>query len=385
MDDITLKKLNEVADKMIKNKVEFCLDSELLFYMAEKMKSLNPIENDIKSVNILVSREETLKRVLEFYKSVDIDYYSDALDYLLQLKRNKSLKIFDANKKRLSNVEKNAIRLNGFNQYGYICNTSRIYIPVKRGEREEEKRICNKNTDVIYDSETIVHEIAHSFDMEKTEGIFSIAANIKEYNIHKSKEMDKIKEKIREKNKVRSLFMETTAVSFERLYLQYLMDNTNYPKNCIKQLLKRRINNSLAAAEQYVDFTRIMKIKEENKKISNNDIEILTEEYGEDREKIDERLDTVIRRYEQRDIAIRYIIACLFTPTIMKNYYEKGPEVLKKYIAAVKNNSVDEIFNLLQIEKSKKGIDLLFENVKEDVEKNFCLDKKRDISDELER
>ena len=368
MEKERLDKLNRIASRIILEEEKYPLDFELQLNMFKKMITTNPINDSNNGIELLLSREEVLKRVLKFYKTVDIEYYSVALDFLLQLKKNKSLEIFFCRKGNLSRLEQSSVERKGYHMHDYIFDETEIYIPTRLNEKRKEMEIYNKNTDIINDSITIVHEIAHALDVNKIEGLFSILADINENPEFIAKKHEEIGKKVSANNRARNIFAETTAITFEKLYMQYLMENTNYPKSNISNIAVRRFNNSLYNADECYDNLRIAKIKKENGAIRNDDIILLMEEYGESREKIEKRIERIIREKGQINEAKKYAIAGLFAPTIVFQYQTNGANVLKQYIAAVKNNSVDQIFNLLQIPKNQEGINTLFVNMQKQIE-----------------
>ena len=368
MEKEMLDKLNNIAGRIILEEEKYPLDFELQLNMFKKMITTNTIKDSNNGIELLLSREEVLKRVLEFYRTVDIEYYSVALDFLLQLKRNKSLEIFFCRKDSLSRLEQISVERKGYYTYDYIFDETEIFVPTRLNEKREEMGIYNKNTDIINDSIVIVHEIAHVLDQNKIEGLFSILADINEKPESIAKKYEEIGKMVRANNKARDVFVETTAITFEKLYMQYLMENTNYPKSNISSIAVRRFNNSLYDADECYDNLRIAKIKKENGEIRNDDIILLMEEYGESKEKIERRIERIVREKGQINEAKKYAIAGLFAPTLVFQYQTNGANVLKQYIATVKNNSVDQIFNLLQIPKNQEGIDTLFANMQKQIE-----------------
>ena len=371
----TLNKLNKTADRIILSEEMCPLEFELLLKMLKKMISTNLIKNPNNGVELLLSKEEILKRVLEFYKTIDIKYYSEALDFLLQLKKNKSLEIL-LGRKDTPSLEPISVKQRGYHGYDFIYDKTNIFIRTQL-KQKEEMEVNNKNIFEIRDSMNIVHEIAHSFDLNKTEGLFSIFSNIHKTESKKIKEIDK---KVKENNMVRDVFSETTAVTFETLYLQYLMEMTEYPKSAISSLVIRRFNDSLYNADECYDNLRIAKIKKENGRICNEDIELLMDEYDENWKIIEKRIARIIRKNGQINEMKKYAISGLFTPTLVLQYQQNGVNILKQYIEAIKNNSIDQLFDLLEIKRNQEGIDALFVNMKKQIEPycNFH-NKKNDI------
>lgn len=368
MDELTLKKFNEAVNGIIENLEIYPIDTGLLLEMYRKMRNLHPVSYRNKNIEVLISREETLKNVLNFYKNIDIEYYSEALDFLLQLKKNKSLSIFSGAKKNLSENEREIIKGKGRHEYDEITCECNIYVPNRLNETKNENEIISKNKDVLIDSRTIVHEIAHCFDKTKTEGIFPIAASVKNIKMREAKEYEKVKEKINDINKTRDVFAETTAITFEKLYLQYLMKNTNYPKSNIRNLQIRRFNSSFFTICVCYEYLRIAEIKKEKGYISNNEFEEIRKEFKVDEKYMKMLTNEIIEESEKINKTQRYAIAGIFVPTLIECYHERGVDVLKEYLQAVKDNSTEQIFEILQIEKNEKGIEKLITNVKKDIE-----------------
>ena len=377
MKEENLEKLNRIADRIILNEEMSPLDFELLLKMLKKMITANLIRKPNNSVGLLLSKEEAFKRVLEFYKTIDIEYYREALDFLLQLKKNKSLEILFRREDRPS-LEAISVKQRGDYTYDHVYDKTRIFISTQL-KQKDEMEVNNKNTVEIQDSVTIVHEIAHCFDQNKTEGLVSIFSDIHKTNSEKFKEIGK---SVEENNRVRGVFSETTAITFERLFLKYLMEKTEYPKSNIGGLAIRRYNDSLYNADECYDNLRIAKIKKENGRICNDDIKLLMDEYHESEEIIEKRIARIIRENGKINEMKNYAIAGLFAPTLVLQYQQNGVNVLKQYIEAIKNNSINQIFDLLEIQRNEKGIDALFVNMNKQIEQYcFLPNKKNDLID----
>ena len=369
MNSEKLKKLNDVADIIIKNEKADPIDFELLLQMLKKMIYTKRIKKPRHRVELLLSREETLKSVLNFYKSIDNEYYSDALDFLIQLKRNKTLHLFFDGKDKLSDIEQTVLKTGGRNEYEHILNQEDIYVPMRLEEKKEEENINNRKTDVIGDIIRIVHEIAHHFDRSKVKGIFSIEADINKIDFQRKNEVWQI---INKENKLQNIFTETTSITFENLYMQYLMEMPDCSKSTISFWAIDRFNDCLINAHKCYDALIIAKMKKENKTIRNENLVLLAQEYGLSVKMIEQRLEEIIRLNGDINSLKKYAIGGLLAPTIIYQYQNNGVDVLKDYIEAVKNNSLDDIFKVLNIQKNEAGISILVENMKKHIEP-YCL------------
>lgn len=365
MDDVTLKKLNQFANVFVIDEKNSTLDTELFFNLLKNMYEIKPILTKGNNIEVFLSREETLKRVLEFYKSVDMEYYSIALDCLLQLK-NKNLYIVRNNKEGIQKIKNIRIEGNSAgNTYDYLNNAHYIYA---LSGLKRNNIIYNEQRDILADSKKIVHEIAHCFDRKKIEGIFLIATSSKEKDMRNTAESKKIRKKIYEGTNLRHIFAEVTAVTFEKIYLDYLIENTEYSKNYINNLKIARFGDSLNACSNCYEALVIARIKKEKGKIVEKDIELLSKEFGTSREETEKRIEKLLEKSKIVYAAKPYAMAGIFAPTLIECYHKKGVDVLKQYIQAVKNNSIDQVFEVLQIEKNEKGIEKLIANVKKDIE-----------------
>lgn len=163
-------------------------------------------------------------------------------------------------------------------------------------------------------------------------------------------------------NKVRNAFKETTAITFESIYAEYINNIAGF--NISKNSVVKRYNDCLLHAEICYDNLSIAKIKMENGIIKTEDLETLMRENHESPNKMKQRITRILKHKGKIERHKCYALAGLFAPTLVEQYNQHGVNVLKKYIESIKNNSVDGIFDSIQISQNEEGYDKLFANMK---------------------
>ena len=90
------------------------------------------------------------------------------------------LKLFYSKKSNLSNIEKEAIKLNALYESSDIHDYVQILIPIGLNETTEESKINMVNRETLQESFHIVHEIAHTFDSKASREVLSKTINMDE-------------------------------------------------------------------------------------------------------------------------------------------------------------------------------------------------------------
>lgn len=168
-------------------------------------------------------------------------------------------------------------------------------------------------------------------------------------------------------NITRELFGEGTTIAFEGMLTEYLLNNTDFSKDAIRQNIIRRIRSSIEDARLVYVKLLFSRIKEEKGSIDLNDIEILMRNNNLSMQYVK---DMSRRMFEDPRSMLwekRYAIGGLIAPTIAKKYKEKGPEVIKDYIESVKNDDFHNALSVLEIEINDKGINELIKNMREQI------------------
>ena len=371
-----LKKLNGIANYIISTEMKYPLDTDLLLYVFKKMYK-EPSIGKKTEINVQLGREKLLKDILIFLKNIDIEYYSEALDFIIQLKKNRSLEIFHSKKSNLSRVERDAVKLMGMQMFNYKHDYIQLLIPTGLDETREEYNNNIENKASLKESFSMLHEIAHSFDFDakKAKEILSKTINIDE------KSYKKALKDIMDSSIVRDAFCETTAITFERLYSEYLMNNEK--NNTVINRAINRYNDCLLCAEICYDNLSIADIKRKKGIIKNEDLELLMKEDNNNERQIRYRISRIFKYNGNIRERKRYAVAGLFAPALVEQYKQRGPEVLKQYINSIKNNSVDEIFETIQISQSKEGYDKLLNNMKSEMKLVYDVGEKKNM--ELEK
>ena len=366
-----LKELNRIANVIISNEIEYPLDLDLLLYIFRKMSREPSLKQPSKEIKLELSREKILKYTLDFFRTIDIEYYNEALEFLLQLNKNKRLEMFYSKKDKLSKEEKEAIKLEASYSSKDLFDDVSIFIPIGINETREERENNFINRASIEESFKIVHEIAHNFDRISPKEMLSRTIDMDEESYNRM-----LKE-IKDNNKVRNAFHETTAITFESIYADYLKGKVQ--SDVLKRWIADRYNIFIIKAEICYDNLSIADIKRKKGIIRNEDVEQLMKENKDSAKMIRQRIDRIFQKKGNIKTEKRYALAGLFAPTLAEKYKQQGAEVLKQYLNSVKNNSVDDVFQSVQVSQNEEGYDKLLENLKKQIEPFlYVKDKKCD-------
>lgn len=121
-----------------------------------------------------------------------------------------------------------------YTTYGVVQNSygcALVNIPTSSELTKKEANIINKNNPTLEDLYLIVHELSHILDLNLEIG-------------KTTKKKIAGEQEIYEDNITRELTAEATAIAFEGLLSDYLLENKAYPKAAIQQISNRRINSS---------------------------------------------------------------------------------------------------------------------------------------------
>ncbi len=343
LNDDSINKLNDSIDNVIEDKEAVNLDYDLLTFALKNMLiNRKPIKSRPKAVETYLSKEEAIKTMLNFFKSIDEEYYNKAIQTVLQQSNKIKMNIY--NRKKIKNYDLQDE--NGIKEYdigGSVSSRkgfSIVHIPVN-----DDKHLT---IDELY---TLVHEIVHLFDRPDT-----YTAPTKNDLIEKGNfEEDKID--------AVDLLSESITILFEGMLTDYLLKNTTYSRSAIKEHICYRTKNLYIHTEQVYAMLLLAKQKEKEDIISREWIKntILNNYFNP--EYIKAILDNIINNNgEGMQIEKRYAIAGLIYPTIIKQYLndkENGVKKIKQYIELVKNNDFYGALSVFDIQLNKEGINKL--------------------------
>ena len=337
-----LSKLNRIISYDKEEKINGIMDFDALeklyisilrgkFHLKERRTSV-----------VALKREKMISIALDFFKSIDKEFYQKARKVILNVDERTNLEIVNANNEN----RKNRGHVRTFK------GKSEVYVPT---QIELSKNIALKDDMcTLEDLYTLVHEIAHLLDLNYKDSIPT------EEDI-----LSKKSEKFNYKNSfTRELFAESTAISFETLLMEYLMRETDYPNLLISQSYVRRVNDFYDMTASLYGRLQLIKIQEKKNYIDNNDLVNIAQKYNISSNYLKFILRKII---SDSNVSLtyrnRYVFAGAISPTIVKKYHEEGSNGLKDYLEAVREDKEDEALEILGIDMNNDGIKQVLKNV----------------------
>ena len=173
IDDKTIGKLEELAEQMlfIQDNYEISFDfieKALLMYITNAKHT--ELSDNISKVKI-IKKWEVISTALDFYKSIDNKMYEKVRDVIFNQDKKTRFNIYRLSD--IKNFDEMDFEFNKFSRYSYsainhvLDNKDFIYVPIKCGWEYNEKlsEQLGKDNATIEDLYTIVHELAHTFDV----------------------------------------------------------------------------------------------------------------------------------------------------------------------------------------------------------------------------
>ena len=295
---------------------------------------------------IPVKKDKIISITLQFFKSVNPDLYNHVKSIIFNQNKKIKLNIYDA--QNITDFKQTDLEFKDMEKYNYEPlnnyknNKDIIYIPLRRDSNIS--RSIKKDEGTLDDLFIIVHEIAHSFDINLEFG--------------PNEERDK---KI---YKFGNILTETTAISFERMLADYLVENNLFKKDDMEQILKRRLNNSSNKAIFVYAQLFLSRKKEENGEITKKDIQELIKEFDSNIQSIKKLGISIINDAGKEMLSnSRYAIAGILSPTIEKIYKEKEFGKIQGYLKESKNGNFKDAFYAIGITLDDEGLNKLKENI----------------------
>lgn len=356
---ITTRMLNFIVNKM--RKVRVVKDDSWIVY--------TPYSTDKNRISITLSKGQIMKETLDFFKTIDMGIYLSVLRLYVGISENEELKIYNYHRvddfdskdtNGYSLFEKKSVRLTDKGK-------SKIYLVLMEDLNKEDasmmSRLISSNEVCSYvDLFKLVHEVAHGFD--------------KDFGNRVSVELDgenKNEAELELPKMAETFLAETTAIFFEHLLGDYLINKTPSNKLFVKQILQDRITSSGLCVDLVGLKTSFMIEKKEKGFVSDERISDIASEYGLTCEEAKEIILESPLLYEDR----KYALAYLFVPTMIKKYkedgLEKGNKRVLSYLDAVRNNDFDSALSAFDISLDKDGLNVLLSNLKE-YEKSYLVD-----------
>lgn len=352
-----LNKLNIAIDKVIREKESINLDYDLIEKaLGIMLRNVRSVDTGKISIVTPIKKEEMLKIVLDFFKSIDSEIYKKAIDTILQQTENIKMNIYNLHEVKDFTKKDD----NGFPVYSsgaeveYTNGFAAVHIPIKRELDSKEEKILGKEECTLEDLYTIVHEISHLFDLDLDFG----KPDRDELQGKKGKQKRRI---------TRELLGEATAISFEGMLTEYLLEKGIYSKEAIQEMSNLTLNSLLQDAR--LVYAKLLLARE---KIKNGEIKLeFVEKFMRDNnfsiQYIRMMAYNIINDPRNMLYEKRYALGGLIAPTIIKKYREEGAETLKRYLEEAKNENFEETMAVLGIELNEQGINQLVSNVKEQI------------------
>ena len=348
-----LLRLNECANRTIEEKRESNIDFDFLEKVYEIiLRNANYLQEGKVKCIIPIKKEDIIRITLDFFQSIDEEFYQRAKNVIMNIDEQASSRI---------------VNVNIDDRYGRISflktmfGKSEAYMPIQSILSKQEA--LENETGTLEDLYSMVHEISHLFDLNFKDSLPKIV----EPNNKKEKKI------------TRNLFGESTTRAFEILLTEYLLKNTDYSRDAIKQQHKMSEND-------YYDMTsstyiRLLLAREykKNGKITQETLERLRKEKGLDIHYFRHITDKIIKDQSSLTFRNRYAVANAVAPTIVKKYHKNGSKILKMYLNAIKEDDLEKVLDILEISLSNEGIRQVLDNK---LQLNRNIDKE---IDEVER
>lgn len=349
-----LAELNEAIDKVLEQKRNFYISSFLEKGLERMIKNTKSIQEKKIPVITPMKKEEMIKITLDFFKSVDPEFYKKAIDIILQQSENIKMNIYNVH--RVKDFEKrDETGLVQYTSGGTVQNKkgfARVNVPTRTELYPDEERILDEDECSLEDLYILVHEISHLFDLDLERD--------KPDRIELAGEREKIGW-----SGTRELLVEATSIAFEGMLSDYLLNNTSISKAGIQEAIDFKTNSYLRDARLVYAKLLLAREKHENEDITLEFIEKIMRDNNFSKQDINEIAREIIDDTDEMYDEKRYAIGQLIAPTIIKKYKEEGSIILKKYLQEVKSGNFRGALNAIGIEMNEQGINKLASNTKE--------------------
>ena len=267
-----------------------------------------------------IAEEKTKEVVLDFFKSLDEEWYERAKSIISGNSDMEFNMYQDSPNLDFSKTNSDGLPLYSRGPCVITRNgKNAMYIPCKGDLRD----VC-----------TLVHEISHTFDLMERD------------------------------NPTRNMLGEITPYCFESMLDQYLVENKIATKEDVANHKKHNLITSYNNAVETFTKLELMKIKEKNGEIKSEDITNLQKKYNVPDKQLEFILTRLVKSEPSVDYRARYMIAELAQSHYMETY-EKNPEKaignLKTYFGKVKENDFRGSLEALGIEPTIDSVEQLID------------------------
>jgi len=352
-----LEELNIAIDKVIREKESMNLDYDLLEKaLGVMLRNVKRLEEQPITILIPIKKEKVLKIVLDFFKSIDSEFYNKAINTILQQTENIKMRIYNVHEIE-DFSEEDEVGLLKYTQNANvegIDGYASVHIPTKKELDSEEEKILGKDECGLEDLYAVVHETSHLFDLDLEKG--------------KPDKEELVGGQEKRKLRItRELLGKATAIAFEGLLSEYLLSNTEISKDAIQKMDVLRVNSYLNDARLVYAKLLLAREKSKNGEITLEFVEKLMKDNGFSMQYIRRMANNIIHNPHDMLYQKRYALGGLIAPTIIRKYIEEGPRTLKRYLEEAKNENFEGAINALGIQLTKEGINQLIINIKEQI------------------
>lgn len=320
IDTQDFEQLNGFIHENLKNRRN-STNYNLLHIISEMMtKGLNVNDRRFNDITTPSSENQTKQIALQFFKELDQELYEKAKN------------IVEGN----SEIDFNIYKLDKTEDFsrtksdGMPIHTKTACVKTKDGK----SAVYVPCTGTVEDIYLLVHELSHTFDLIKND------------------------------NPTRNMLGEVTPYCFEAMLGQYLVENGIATKNEIASREKGNIVSHYDDGVETFAKLELMKIKEKQGDINQEDIIDMKKRYGITDRQLGYVLGRLAHSEPNVDYRARYMIAQLVYPHYMEQY-ERNPQnairIMKEYFEQIKTNNFEGALQTLGIDPSINSIQELIE------------------------
>lgn len=306
IDDPTLQKLNSKIDEVISEKNSMPINYDLLEQVLGSILKHSRYREPISfSTVVQIKKDEMLGLTLDFFKSIDERLYEEAVNTIIKKHNNIKVNIYNVHDVKDFNQE-NEFGLPDYDKGGSVQSfrgKATVHVPTNIKIPAKASELIDKDSCTLEDLYTLVHEIAHLFDLNMSYDIITGQG---------------------QNNAVtRELLCEATTIAFEGLLTEYLLKNTNYPKKKIQDIMKETINSTFLDARNSYAKLVLAREKAKSGTITKEFIEDFVRKNNFSPGFAKHMIQDIIRKPKGIQWIKRYALAKLISPTIISVTREK--------------------------------------------------------------
>lgn len=304
IDEETLKKLSKKIDEVIEEKDNVPINYDLLERSLGTMLKNTRFRRTMPFPAVVhIKKDEMLGITLDFFRSIDERLYEEAVNAII--KKHNNIKVNIYNVHEVEDFRKmNEFGMREYTRGGEVQarkGKATVRVPTKVKLSEKEAELLDKDTCTLEDLYTLVHEMSHLFDLRLGQSKEEIVNG----------EGDK-------RSVTRELLGESTAIAFEGMLTEYLLKNTKYPKDKIRDIMKIRINSSFIDARNSYAKLVLAREKAKNGEITKEYIEDFVRKNNFSPGFAKSMIDEIIYAPMGMQWRKRYALAKLISPTIVR-------------------------------------------------------------------